>query len=64
MKYPNCQTENREGAEFCGECGKSLQAEPMGEVEEWRLCYDGERLHGTLGNITTMEYLLTGDAIN
>ena len=27
MKCPNCQAENREGAEFCRKCGKSLQAE-------------------------------------
>ena len=26
MKCPHCQTENREGAEFCRKCGKSLQA--------------------------------------
>lgn len=25
MKCPKCQTENREGAEFCRECGQSLQ---------------------------------------
>ena len=27
MKYPNCQTESREGVEFCGECVQSLQTE-------------------------------------
>jgi predicted Ser/Thr protein kinase len=27
MKCPNCQTENPEGAEFCGECGQSLSIE-------------------------------------
>jgi len=27
MKCPYCQTENREGAEFCGECGKPLVAQ-------------------------------------
>ncbi|HEY32831.1 MAG TPA: zinc ribbon domain-containing protein [Dehalococcoidia bacterium] len=27
MKCPKCQTENREGAEFCKECGEPLQAE-------------------------------------
>jgi class 3 adenylate cyclase/tetratricopeptide (TPR) repeat protein len=26
MKCPNCQTENREGAKFCSECGESLVA--------------------------------------
>jgi serine/threonine protein kinase len=26
MKCPNCQTENREGAEFCRACGQSLKA--------------------------------------
>src|SRR4030042_6978501 len=25
MKCPHCQAENREGAEFCRKCGKSLQ---------------------------------------
>ena len=25
MKCPKCQTENRDGAEFCRECGQSLQ---------------------------------------
>ena len=27
MKCPKCGHENREGAEFCGECGQALQAE-------------------------------------
>ena len=27
MKCPHCQAENREGAEFCGECGKPLISE-------------------------------------
>jgi eukaryotic-like serine/threonine-protein kinase len=27
MKCPHCQGENREGAEFCGKCGKSLSSE-------------------------------------
>ena len=27
MKCPKCQTENPEGAEFCGGCGQALQAE-------------------------------------
>lgn len=27
MKCPRCQAENREGAEFCGKCGKPTQAE-------------------------------------
>jgi tetratricopeptide (TPR) repeat protein/archaellum biogenesis ATPase FlaH len=27
MKCPHCQAENREGAEFCGDCGQSLRSE-------------------------------------
>jgi tetratricopeptide (TPR) repeat protein len=27
VKCPNCQAENREGAEFCGDCGQSLRQE-------------------------------------
>ena len=27
MKCPHCQADNREGAEFCGECGKPLRSE-------------------------------------
>jgi ribosomal protein L32 len=27
MKCPHCQAENRDGAEFCGDCGKSLRSE-------------------------------------
>ena len=27
MKCPHCQRDNREGAEFCGGCGRPLQAE-------------------------------------
>jgi hypothetical protein len=27
MKCPHCQSENREGAEFCRECGQSLRQE-------------------------------------
>ena len=29
MKCPKCQTENREGAQFCGGCGQPLQLELM-----------------------------------